>query len=177
MEPCLSKGQIDMIQKDVKTLESRLNRHSEKIDQIHDDNLSIEKHTAVLETLVKETKNFNEQMYKQLDENQRNQNITVEKLFKSMEVSQREQNSINKDLEKTLVSITEGLKDVITEQTNTTEKLNTMAQTTSSRFECTEDRINSIDNKTKFDLIPLIMTKVVPILLGAGLIYIISTMV
>ena len=65
-EPCVKEDKINRIEADVLNINERLNRHSDKIDKISDNNL-------VLETILK-----------RLEEDGRDQKIVNESLNKSM---------------------------------------------------------------------------------------------
>lgn len=65
-EPCIKSDKIDRAEKDIVSINDRLNRHSEKIDRISDNNL-------VLETILK-----------RLEDDGKDQKIVNESLNKSM---------------------------------------------------------------------------------------------
>lgn len=170
-EPCIKKEVINMMQKDIDTINNRLDRHSEKMDIMHDDNVALETHTAVLQTLIQEQKIFNQKMFDTLDVNQDKQNATVEKLFSSIEHNQKEQNSINRNIEHTLVGISDKLEDLTTGQLETNNKISKMSDEYESRFAQAEQKIESIDEKSKVDIMPFLTGKILPVAFGSGAIY------
>lgn len=170
-DPCIKKEVISMMQKNINAINNRLDKHSEKMDSMHDDNVALETHTAVLQTLIQEQKIFNQKMFDTLDNNQDKQNTTVEKLFNSIEQNQKEQNSINRNIEHTLVGISDKLEDLTTGQVETSNKISKMSDEYETRFARTEQKIDFIDDKSKVDIMPFLTGKILPVAFGSGAIY------
>lgn len=65
-EPCVKKDKIERLEIDVTNINERLNRHSEKIDKISDNNLVLETILKRLEEDGKEQKSVNELLNKSM---------------------------------------------------------------------------------------------------------------
>lgn len=65
-EPCVKSDKIERLETDVFTINERLNRHSEKIDKISDNNLVLETILKRLEEDGKEQKSVNELLNKSM---------------------------------------------------------------------------------------------------------------
>ena len=130
-EPCIKSDKIDRLETDVISINERLNRHSEKIDKISDNNL-------VLETILKR-----------------------------LEEDGKEQKSVNDMLNKSMQSI----QAAMTEITFNIRELNTGLTNTNKKVDDVNVKVNKVDEKTKFDFMDFIKTKVIPVLLTSGCIY------
>ena len=130
-EPCVKSDKIDRLEKDVININERMNRHSEKIDKISDNNL-------VLETILKR-----------------------------LEDDGKEQKSVNELLNKSMLSI----QTAMTEITFNIRELNTGLTNTNKKVDEINVKVNKVDDKTKFDFMDFIKTKVIPTLLTGGCIY------
>lgn len=130
-EPCIKSDKIERLETDVFTINERLNRHSEKIDKISDNNL-------VLETILKR-----------------------------LEEDGKEQKSVNDMLNKSMQSI----QAAMTEITFNIRELNTGLTNTNKKVDDVNVKVNKVDEKTKFDFMDFIKTKVIPVLLTSGCIY------
>ena len=65
-EPCVKSDKIDRLETDVININERLNRHSEKIDKISDNNLVLETILKRLEEDGKEQKSVNDMLNKSM---------------------------------------------------------------------------------------------------------------
>ena len=65
-EPCIKSDKIDRLETDVISINERLNRHSEKIDKISDNNLVLETILKRLEEDGKEQKSVNDMLNKSM---------------------------------------------------------------------------------------------------------------
>ena len=130
-EPCVKSDKIERLETDVVNINERLNRHSEKIDKISDNNL-------VLETILKR-----------------------------LEEDGKEQKSVNELLNKSMQSI----QTAMTEITFNIRELNTGLTNTNRKVDEVNVKVNKVDEKTKFDFMDFIKTKVIPVLLTSGCIY------
>jgi methyl-accepting chemotaxis protein len=129
-EPCIIKeDKLNRLEVDVNNINDRLNRHSDKIDKISDNNL-------VLETILKR-----------------------------LEEDGKEQKQTNAMMNNTLLSVQSAMNEI----TFNVKELNTKLAATDKRAEEMSNKIESVDNKSKFDALPWIVKVGIPLLLGLGI--------
>ncbi|MBU5332136.1 hypothetical protein KQI61_07985 [Anaerocolumna aminovalerica] len=128
-EPCIKEDKLNRLEADVNNINDRLNRHSDKIDKISDNNL-------VLETILKR-----------------------------LEEDGKEQKQTNAMMNNTLLSVQSAMNEI----TFNIKELNTKLAATEKRAEEMSNKIESVDNKSKFDALPWIVKVGIPLLLGLGI--------
>lgn len=128
-EPCIKEDKLNRYEADINNINDRLNRHSDKIDKISDNNL-------VLETILKR-----------------------------LEEDGKEQKQINAMMNNTLLSVQSAMNEI----TYNIKELNTKLAATDKRAEEMHNKIELVDNKSKFDALPWIVKVGIPLLLGLGI--------
>ena len=94
-------------------------------------------------------------------------NLVLETILKRLEEDGKEQKSVNELLNKSMQSI----QAAMTEITFNVRELNTGLTNTNRKVDEVNVKVNKVDEKTKFDFMDFIKTKVIPVLLTSGCIY------